>query len=106
MKGRVGCKMSDPYFEAIQEQWPKILKLYEAFRKYKPIMLYDVQESKVYAYPYKEFRAELSTRSQASLKGQYESASAEGSMVIFVRDNMKRKLVSYTMDIHHSASFH
>ena len=106
MKGKVGRKMSDPYFEAIQEQWPNILKLYEAFQKYKPVMLYDIQESKVYAYPYKEFRAELSTRSQASLKDQYESASAEGSMVIFVRDNLKRKLVSYTMDIQHSASFH
>ena len=98
--------MSDPYFEAIQEQWPNILKLYEAFKKYRPVMLYDIQESKVYAYPYKEFQSELSTRSQASLKDQYESASVDGSMVIFVRDNLKRKLVSYTMDIQISASFH
>ena len=106
MKGKVGRKMSDPYFEAIRKQWPNILKLYEAFKKYRPVMLYDIQESKVYAYPYKEFRSELSTRSQASLKDQYESASADGSMVIFVRDNLKRKLVSYTMDIQISASFH
>jgi hypothetical protein len=98
--------MSDPYLKTIQEQWPNILKLYEAFKKHNPIMLYDIQEHKVYAYPYKEFRAELSVRSQASLKAQYESASAQGSMVVFVRDNLKRKLVSYTMDIQHSASFH
>jgi hypothetical protein len=105
LKGRVGCKMSDPYLETIQEQWPHILKLYEAFKRHNPVMLYDIQENKVYAYPYKEFRAELSIRSQASLKDQYESASAQGSMVIFVRDNLKRKLVSYTMDIQDYASF-
>jgi hypothetical protein len=99
LKGRVGCKMSDPYLEAIREQWPNILKLYEAFKRQNPVMLYDFQENKVYAYPYKEFRAELSIRSQASLKDQYESASAQGSMVIFVRDNLKRKQVSFTMDI-------
>src|SRR4030095_2118183 len=74
---RVGCKMSDPYLETIQEQWTNILKLYEAFKKHNPIMLYDIQEHKVYAYPYKEFRIELSVRSQASLKAQYESASAQ-----------------------------
>jgi hypothetical protein len=98
--------MSDPYLETIQEQWPNILRLYEAFQKHNPVMLYDIQENKVYAYPYKEFRAELSIRSKASLKDQYESASTQGSMVIFVRDNLKRKLVSYTMDIQDYASFH
>ena len=60
--------MSDPYLETIQEQWPNILRLYEAFKKHNPVMLYDIQENKVYAYPYKEFRAELSIRSKASLK--------------------------------------
>jgi hypothetical protein len=98
--------MSDPYLETIQEQWPNILRLYEAFKKHNPVMLYDIQENKIYAYPYKEFKAELSNRSKASLKNQYESASTQGNMVIFVRDNFKRKLVSYTMDIQGSASFH
>jgi hypothetical protein len=97
--------MTDPYLEKIQEQWPNILKLYEAFQKHNPVMLYDIQEYKVYAYPYEEFRAELSVRSRASLKDQYQSASAQGSMVVFVRDNLKRKLISYTMDIKHSVSF-
>jgi hypothetical protein len=97
--------MSDAYLEMIQEHWPNILKLYEVFERYKPVMLYDIQEQRVYAYTYKESRADLSVRSRASLKDQYEAASAQGSMVIFVRDNLKRKLVSYTMDIQHSAKF-
>ena len=44
-------------------------------------------------------KAELSKKSQASLEHDYKSASTLGSMVVFVRDNIKRKLVSYTMSI-------
>ena len=91
--------MSDPYFEAIQEQWPNIRALYETFASKKPIILYDIQEEKIYAYPYKDFKAEMSENSRASLEHQYRSASLHGSMVVFVRDNTERKLVSYTMSI-------
>ncbi len=91
--------MSDPYFKAIQEQWPNIRGLYMTYESKKPIILYDLQENKIYAYPYKEFKAEMSKKSQASLEHDYKSASALGSMVVFVRDNIERKLVSYTMSI-------
>jgi hypothetical protein len=89
--------MSDPYLEAIQEQWPNIKGLYSIYESEKPIMLYDIQEKKIYAYPYREFRAELSKKSQKSLKRDYESASTHGSMIVFVRDNLERRLVSYMM---------
>ena len=89
--------MSDPYLEAIQEQWPNIRGLYSIYERKRPIILYDIQEKKIYAYPYKEFRVELSRKSQASLKRDYESACAHGSMIVFVRDNIRRKLVSYVM---------
>jgi hypothetical protein len=91
--------MSDPYFDAIQEQWPHIRALYKIYENKKPIILYDIQEEKVYAYPYKDFKAEMSGNSQASLERQYKSASLHGSMVVFVRDNTEQKLVSYTMSI-------
>ena len=91
--------MSDPYFNAIQEQWPNIRALYKTYESKKPIILYDIQEKKIYAYPYKEFKAEMSKKSQASLEHDYKSASALGSMVVFVRDNIERKLVSYIMSI-------
>ena len=90
--------MSDPYLDAIQEQWPKIRGLYSVYESKRPIILYDLQEQKIYAYPYKEFRAELSKKSQDLLKGDYEFASAHGSMIVFIRDNIQRKLVSYLMN--------
>ena len=87
--------MSDPYLEAIQEQWPNIRGLYAMYESEKPIILYDIQERNIYAYPYREFRAELSENSQESLGHDYESACAQGSMIVFVRDNVQRRLISY-----------
>jgi hypothetical protein len=99
--------MGDPYFEALKEQWPHIRGLYITYGKEKPIILYDLQEKTIFcsrrkqyfAYPYKEFKEELSEKSQASLERDYKSASVLGSMIVFVRDNIERKLVSYIMSI-------
>jgi hypothetical protein len=91
--------MSDPYLQAIEEQWQNIRALYVMYESKKPIILYDIQEEKIYAYPYKDFKAEMSKKSQSSLEQQYKSASLDGSMVVFVRDNTERKLVSYTMSV-------
>jgi hypothetical protein len=73
------------YYEAIQDQWPNILALYTMFEDKKPVMLYDLQDHKIYAYPYKEFRLELNERSQAILESDYESASTKGKMVVYQR---------------------
>jgi hypothetical protein len=37
----------------------------------------------------------MSNRSQASLKRQYESAVVDGDVVVFVRDNARRKRVNH-----------
>jgi hypothetical protein len=91
--------MSDPYFEAVQKQWSNIRALYMMYEDKRPIVLYDIHENKIYAYPYKEFKSELSRNSQASLEQDYKSASALRSMVVFVRDNIEQKLVSYIVSI-------
>ncbi|HUF68507.1 MAG TPA: hypothetical protein VMM79_07600 [Longimicrobiales bacterium] len=61
-------------------------------------MLFDIQEQRVYAYPYNEFMKELSARSQRSLQEQYERAIHENSIVVFVRDNEQRRLVSFAVE--------
>ena len=89
--------MSDQYYSAIQEQWSNIRRLYMTYGSKRPIMLYDIDEKKIYAYPYTEFKAELSERSQVSLEMDYKSTSVRGDIIVFVRDNIERKLVSYVM---------
>jgi hypothetical protein len=73
--------------------------MYERFADRRPVILLDIQEQKVYAYPYDEFKRELSTRSQRTLQEQYEGANRAGQVVVFVRDNDERRLVSFSFDL-------
>ena len=69
--------MKDPYLDLVAEHWDAIVRLYVTFEDKRPVMLFDVQEKRIYAYPYAEFMADLSKRSQALLKRQYSEAVAE-----------------------------
>ena len=90
--------MYEQYWDAVGEQWDNILGLYKRFEAKKPVMLLDIQEQKIYAYPYNDFKSELSKRSQIQLEEQYEAAILNNEMVVFVRDNEKRDLVSYSLE--------
>ena len=93
----------DPYWRVVQEQYDNLLDLYRQFAKERPVMLFDIQEQRGYAYPYLEFSADLSQKSQISLASQYRDACGDGQMVVFIRDNVERRLVSYSVPIeeHH-----
>ncbi|MCK4734725.1 MAG: hypothetical protein KAT65_19890 [Methanophagales archaeon] len=90
--------MFDEYWEAVGEQWDNILMLCKRFEDKKPVMLLDIQEQKIYAYPYNDFKLDLTKRSQIQLEEQYKKAILNNKMVVFVRDNEKRKLVSYSVE--------
>jgi len=89
--------LSDPYFSLVEERWPNIFELYSMYEEKKPVMLFDIQEQRIYAYPYDEFKADLIPRNQATLEEQYKEATANSSIVVFVRDNEQMKLVSYVV---------
>lgn len=89
---------TDYLLNAAQEQLPYIIMMYKRFEDKKPVMLFDIQEERIYAYPYADYSKELSERSQRSLKKQYDEALRENKMVVFVRDNEKRRLVSLSLD--------
>jgi hypothetical protein len=89
----------DPYLNLAYEQLHHIRRWYQLFADKQPVMLYDIQEKKIYAYPYREFKADLSERSQSILEEQYHHAIANDQLVVFVRDNEQRRLVSYSLDI-------
>ena len=90
--------MYEQYWDAVGEQWDNIIGLYKRFEAKKPVMLLDIQEQKIYAYPYNDFKSELSKRSQIQLEEQYEAAILDNEMVVFVRDNEKKELVSYSLE--------
>ncbi|HMB03149.1 MAG TPA: hypothetical protein VKP69_05330 [Isosphaeraceae bacterium] len=91
--------MSDDYLlDAAWEHWDQILRIYRPFEKLKPIVLFDIQEQRIYLYPYEDFREELKPKDQDSLQDQYERAISANKITVFVRDNVERRLVSYSLD--------
>ena len=41
----------DPYWEVVQSLMQDILTIYEQYREKKPVMLFDMQEHRIYVYP-------------------------------------------------------
>ena len=90
---------SDPYLAVVYRHWSHIVMLYQQYADKRPVMLFDIREQRIYALPYADYRAELSKRSQAWLKKQYERAIASSEIVVFVRDNDQEELVSYSLPL-------
>jgi hypothetical protein len=91
--------MRDPYLDVVYRHWSSIVMMYQRYADKKPVMLFDIEEQRIYALPYAAYRAELTQRSQASLKEQYEHAVVNGDVVVFVRDNQQEKLVSFSVPL-------
>ncbi len=97
-KGRRRDRNNDDLIEAAQGQRSNILGLYKLFEDKRPVMVFDLQGGKIYAYPYEEFRDELNQRSRGILESQYERAIVEDKIVVFVRDDETRRFVSISFD--------
>lgn len=89
--------MHDPYLELIKEQWPSISDTYNRYAEQRPIMLVDVQESVIHAYPVEEFIMLLDAPSRRQVETQYHRAVANRQMVLFVRDTDNKVFQSYTL---------
>jgi hypothetical protein len=90
---------TDELLDTLLQFWPTIREAYENDAEKRPIILVDLQEEKVYAFPYLEFRNQLSPAGQKSLAEQYRQAETDHQVVVFARDNEKRRLVSYSLDL-------
>jgi hypothetical protein len=90
---------SEKYLDVIDEQWSNILKLYKEFEDKKPIMLYDMREKRISAYPYESFKSDLTKKSQTILEKQYYEAVSNNKIVVFVRDNEQGILISSSYNL-------
>ena len=91
--------MNEQYLDVIDEQWSNILKLYKKFEDRKPIMLFDMQEKSIYAYPFEDFKSDLTKKSQSILEKQYNEAISDNKIVVFVRDNEQGILISSSYNL-------
>jgi hypothetical protein len=96
--GEIPAMSEDYLLDAALEHWDMLLRAYKLHEEHKPIVLFDIQEQRIYVYPYKNFKEELNSGNKASLQDQYERAIATNKIVVFVRDNVNRRLVSFSLD--------
>jgi hypothetical protein len=89
---------TDALFDAACARAEDILKLYQKFAGKKPVMLLELPSQRIYAYPYLDFKNTLSDRSQKSLEEEYQEAVAQHKIVVFVRDNDREKMLSFSVD--------
>ena len=90
----------DHLLDVALEQYHNILMVHRTSADKKTVIPFDMQEQRIYAYPYKDLRDDMNARSRAILIEQYERAQTDGKIVVFVRDNVKEKLVSFSLDNH------
>ena len=88
---------SDIYLDVVEAHRATILGMYRLYEDKQPVMLFDVSAQRIYAYPYDDFKKELNPSGRTSLTEQYERALRDGQVVVFVRDDQERKLVSYSI---------
>ena len=94
---QVTVRTKDEYVGAIEKNRDRILEIHWLHEEKKPVLLFDVTEGKIYAYPYKKFKKELNTGGQVSLTKQYEEALRSDRFVLFIRDSQKKELMSYSL---------
>jgi hypothetical protein len=96
--------MADAYLGMIEVQWPLIADLYNEHADKYPVMLVDVSDMTIHAFPYEEFGALLDASSQTALEEQYRRAIENRRMVLFVRDVERKIFQSYSLALDDGSS--
>jgi len=86
---------SAPYLKEIRKHWDAITGLYLTYQALEPMIEFDVASGQIRAYPAKDYLGDLTDRTRETAKKQYQKAVAEGALMIFVKDEIKRILRSY-----------
>lgn len=84
--------------DAASDRADDILVFYKKFAEKKPVMLLELPSQKIYAYPYLDFKNTLSERSQKMLEKEYQEAVASNKIVVFVKDNDKERMISFSVN--------
>ena len=69
LSGTAANERLSPYANAIETHRIRIFEVYLRYEEKKPVMLFDVTEEKIYAYPCKEFKKETK-RARAGVADQ------------------------------------
>lgn len=88
---------NDIYFQKIEEIRDKVYGFYNLSGRKDLIMVYKMQEEKIYSYAYKDFYRGLNQRSKRIVAIQYKEARKVGKIVLFIQDDVRKKSKSFTI---------
>jgi hypothetical protein len=87
--------MTPNYTEQITEFWPTIIQAWDEHGEKHPVIECDVVNQKVMAMPAEEYINGLTDRTRKATRRLYEKITAEGGMMVFIRDSKKQILQSH-----------
>ncbi|CAN2046891.1 conserved hypothetical protein [Candidatus Magnetomoraceae bacterium gMMP-1] len=89
----------DPYLETIKKQWEHIRKLYKMFPDRETIIEIRIHPLEIFACNYKQYKENMNEQSKRIITKQYEESLLKNEIIVFVKDQIKRKLKSYSLPI-------
>jgi len=95
--------MTADYNKEIAEFWPTIMQAWENHGEKHPVIECDVVLRKVAAMPAKEYINGLTDRTRKAALRMYEKASAEGGIMVFIRDSKNRVFQSHVFTLDDTA---
>lgn len=85
------------YLQKIDEIQEHVYKLYNISNRNDLIMVYVMKEDRIYSYIYDEFKKTLNEKSEKILVRQYKQARVSNKIVLFIKDELREKLKSFTI---------
>ncbi len=88
-------EIDQKYLKILDGIRAKVRYFYSISNRNDLIMLYEVDEEKIYSYIYSEFLLGLNERSQKLLEMQFGDAQKSNGIVVFIRDEENEIFKSY-----------
>lgn len=85
------------YLDILKNIVDKVYDFYNMSDRQDLIMIYEMKENKIYSYIYDDYLKSLNERSREMLEKQYQEAIDSKRIVLFIKDEVRKKLKSYTV---------
>ena len=96
-KEKMNSEENQIYLRKIDEIEDKVYEFYKMSNREDLIMVYGMKEDRIYSYIYDEFKKSLNEKSRKTLVNQYKDAKKSNKIVLFIRDELRRKFKSFTI---------
>jgi hypothetical protein len=91
--------MTSDYKKQIADFWPTIMQAWDEHGEKHPVIECDVVLGKVAAMPAREYIEGLTDRTRRAALLKYKEVTAEGGIMVFIRDSKNKVLQSHVFTL-------